>query len=274
MLVATRMATRLWSRSVVDHDVFHEGYEARRDRLDEALRRVGLEPEQLEDPRLAGSPGPRLYRSFVLPKSEKALAMASQPHRATTVAAEISYSVRETVAATTAWLENRDRTLKSRDAVHDLTVILDGLRSGENVGNIIRTVETAGGRAVVACGTTPAPPSPAVLKGACHAAEYVSVTVEPSAIDLVRRLKDDGVTVWALETTAHADSLYALTPPSPLALVLGNELVGVSPDVMQLCDRTVAIPTFGIKNSLNVGSAAAVAIYEVVRQWSAREGRR
>lgn len=262
------VTTRLWS-----HNVFHKGYEVRRDRLDEALRRVGVDPGQLEDPRLAGSPAPRLYRSFVLPKSEKALAMASQPHRATTVAAEISYSVRETVAAKTEWLENRDRTVRSRDYVHDLTVVLDGLRSGENVGNIIRTVETAGGRAVVACGTTPAPPSPAVLKGACHAAEYVSVTVEPSATDLVRRLKDDGVTVWALETTAHADSLYALPPPpTPLALVLGNELVGVSPEVMQLCHRTVAIPTFGIKNSLNVGSAASVAIYEFVRQWSA-EGR-
>ncbi|EGB13186.1 hypothetical protein AURANDRAFT_6212, partial [Aureococcus anophagefferens] len=147
----------------------------------------------------------------------------------------------------------------------DLTVILDGLRSGENVGNVIRTCETAGAR-VLCCGTTPAPPTPAVLKAACNAAPFVDVRREPSTLDAVRALQGRGVAVYALETTRGSVPLYDADLPAPLALVFGNELVGVHPDVLAACDGVVSLPTFGVKNSLNVASCAAAAVYEVVRR--------
>mmetsp|Transcript_13390 Transcript_13390/g.42317 ORF Transcript_13390/g.42317 Transcript_13390/m.42317 type:complete len:288 (+) Transcript_13390:72-935(+) len=259
------------STATFDDAVLHEGSELRRARLDAALREVGVEPAQLDDGRLDGSAALRAYRSFVLPKSEAALAMAEMPRRAATVAAQIAYSVRETLAAHTDWLTNTDRTLATRPAPLPLDVVLDGLRSGENVGNIIRTVETAGARSVVACGTTPAPPHPAVLKAACNA--VVDSRAEPSALDVVRSLQtESNAVVWALETTDRSVSLFDLEIPRdrPLALVLGNELVGVHPDVLLAADAIVHIPTFGAKNSLNVASAAAVAIYEARRQWDAR----
>ena len=254
------------STATFDDAVIVEGSDTRQKRLDERLRSVGFDPSELHDDRLAGSAAVRTYRSFVLPKSEKARAIADQPQRAATVAAQISYLARETIAKQTTWLVNRDT--QERRTRHPVTIILDGLRSGENVGNILRTAETAGA-SVIACGTTPRPPHPAVLKAACNAAEKVDFHVVPDARTLVTNLQNQNVTVWALETTTNATSLFDMEvePKSSLALVFGNELMGISPDVITLCDATVAIPTFGTKNSLNVASAVAVTVFEVLRQW-------
>ncbi|KAH8067150.1 hypothetical protein JL721_7849 [Aureococcus anophagefferens] len=235
------------SRSTATTDDFvadPAGAARRRARLDAALRDVGLDPASLDDDaRLRGSSALRTYRSFVLPKSLGALATAEAPQRAATIANQVAFQAREAVAAHEAWLVNVDRAAAERPAEppHDLTVILDGLRSGENVGNVIRTCETAGAR-VLCCGTTPAPPTPAVLKAACNAAPFVDVRREPVP-------------------------LYDADLPAPLALVFGNELVGVHPDVLAACDGVVSLPTFGVKNSLNVASCAAAAVYEVVRRW-------
>lgn len=260
------------STATFDDELFVEGSEARRHRLNAALRKVGVDPGQLDvDARLEGSAALRAYRSFVLPKSAKALAMSEQPSRATTVAAQIAFSVRETVAAHTTWLRNVDRVLAARSAPMPLDVVLDGIRSGENVGSIMRTIEAAGARSVVACGTTPTPPNAAVLKGACGA--VVDVHARPAALDVVRDYHRDGGVVWALETTDRSVPLYDLVVPEnrDLALVFGNELVGVDPAVLQEADAVVEIPCFGAKNSLNVAAAAAVVVYEVVRQRRVRE---
>ena len=260
------------SRSTATTDDFvadPAGAARRRARLDAALRDVGLDPASLDDDaRLRGSSALRTYRSFVLPKSLGALATAEAPQRAATIANQVAFQAREAVAAHEAWLVNVDRAAAERPAEppHDLTVILDGLRSGENVGNVIRTCETAGAR-VLCCGTTPAPPTPAVLKAACNAAHFVDVRREPSTLDAVRALQGRGVAVYALETTRGSVPLYDADLPAPLALVFGNELVGVHPDVLAACDGVVSLPTFGVKNSLNVASCAAAAVYEVVRRW-------
>mmetsp|Transcript_17487 Transcript_17487/g.26301 ORF Transcript_17487/g.26301 Transcript_17487/m.26301 type:complete len:304 (+) Transcript_17487:302-1213(+) len=262
------------STATFDDSLYVDGYEKRRALLDEALNTIGFDSNQLyNDTRLAGSAAVRTYRSFVLPKSRKALAMANQPQRATTVAAQIAFMTRETVANQSEWLRNRDRNLNTLDEMkrqpYELTIILDAIRSGENVGSIIRTAETAGAVRVLACGTTPFPPTPSVIKAACRSADYIACDHIPSAVDAVIQLQAKGVVVWALETTENAVSLHDIqVPKAPLAIVLGNELVGISPDVIQRCNQTVLIPTFGIKNSMNVAAAAAVTTFEIVRQWS------
>lgn len=70
-----------------------------------------------------------------------------------------------------------------------------------------------------------------------------------------------------METTDRSQPYTSVAFPQPAALLLGNELTGVSPEVMVACEGIVQIPTFGVKNSLNVASAASVAVYEVLRQW-------
>lgn len=263
------------SRSTASFDdlVFSDGWEDRRDRLDEALKRVGVDPRVLEtDPRLDGSPGLRAYRSFVLPKSEGAFAIANQPSRARTVAAQIAYFNRETVAEKTEWLVNWDRAVAETSSKWPVDIVLDGIRSGENVGNIIRTCETASARSVSCCGTTPAPPHPTVLKAACKA--VVDVRSEPSAFETIKKMQSDSTIVWAIETEMKGKSvsLYDVDLPSKkdLAIVFGNELMGVSPDIIEAADAVVHIPTFGMKNSLNVASATAVVLYEIVRRYTTR----
>ena len=87
----------------------------------------------------------------------------------------------------------------------------------------------------------------------------------------VRSLQKTGVKVYAMETTersvSYADTDFA--PQPGVALVLGNEQIGVDTQVLAACDGIVEIPTFGLKNSLNVASAGAIVVYEVLRQWGA-----
>jgi 23S rRNA (guanosine2251-2'-O)-methyltransferase len=73
--------------------------------------------------------------------------------------------------------------------------------------------------------------------------------------------------VWAVETTSASKSYTKVTYPRPLALVFGNEALGIDRQVLDLCDGMIEIPVFGYKNSLNVASAAAVVSYEILRQW-------
>mgnify|MGYP005687420509 FL=1 len=76
--------------------------------------------------------------------------------------------------------------------------------------------------------------------------------------------------MWALETTSHSVCYTEVDYPQPLALVLGNEALGVERATLERCDQMLEIPMYGYKNSLNVAGAAAVACFEVLRQWRAR----
>ena len=128
-----------------------------------------------------GSAALRHYTSFVYPKTEAALHNAMRPQRASTVASQIAFLVREQRAAHAEWLVNHDRAVQESDQGSNgrprtpLYLILDNLRSAANVGNILRAAEAARVEKVFCCGITPVPsPSePKVLKTALGAAEYV-----------------------------------------------------------------------------------------------------
>ena len=185
------------------------------------------------------------------------------------MAVDVVGLARQHLAEQAAWLRNRDRSLEERpEPPHaDLVVVLDGLRSGENVGSVLRSVETAGAGRVICCGTTPAPPTPAVLRAAMGCADLVTVERAPSTLETVSALRRDGFVVWACETTERSVNLFDTPPPRPLALVFGHEEFGVSVDVLEACDAVVEIPVYGLKNSLNVANAVAVALFDVVRRW-------
>ncbi len=101
------------------------------------------------------------------------------------------------------------------------------------------------------------------------AAEYVPQAHDGSTLRVVRALRAEGIAVWACETSERSVDLRRATLPRPLALVLGNELIGVDTAVLDECDAVVQIPTFGVKNSLNVATAGSVFIWEALRQWDA-----
>ena len=78
--------------------------------------------------------------------------------------------------------------------------------------------------------------------------------------------------MWALETTSRSRHYVQVSYPRPVALVLGNEALGVQPSVLDSCDELVEVPVFGFKNSLNVAAAGAVVVYEILRQWGYEPG--
>jgi len=86
-------------------------------------------------------------------------------------------------------------------------------------------------------------------------------------MDVVRELQGKGVAVWGVETTSNSQSLWTMEMTQPLALVFGNEVVGVHADVLEECDGLVSVPMLGVKNSLNVATCASIVMWEALRQW-------
>ena len=254
-----------------EEDRFAFGADRRAAALQEALQERGLEDVELllTSAQYRGSAALRTYLSFVYPKSAGALAMAEKPGRLATIAQSICFLAREQRASDAAWLRNHDRAVAEVAAAtrHPLHLVLDNVRSAHNVGNLYRAAEAARIECVHACGITPTPPEPKLLKTAMGSAEYVPHTHDGSTLRVVRSLQERGIAVWACETTARSQDLRRTKLPMPLALVLGNELIGVDTEVIDACDGIVEIPTFGVKNSLNVATAGTVLMWEALRQW-------
>ena len=264
------------SRSTAQPDAeaeFTIGSAARQERLDKALKDLGFDPLALiDDPKFRGSAALRMYNSFVLPKSKGAFATAELPQRASVIANSINFKVREMRSHQEDWLRNHDKSLAEVDRDPTprcpLTVVLDNVRSAHNVGNIIRLAEAAKITNVVLCGITPAPPNPKILKTALGAADYVPFEQAGSTLDVIKKLKEEGIAVWGIETTAQSKTLWKVDmPKSGVAVIFGNELVGVDAQVLKECDELICLPTFGKKNSLNVATCASVVVYEALRQW-------
>ena len=144
--------------------------------------------------------------------------------------------------------------------------VLDNLRSAFNVGSIIRAADCALVEKVTFCGITAHPPHKKLEKTALGALAYVPWEYRPTAKDAVLALKEQGVSVVALELTDKSRVIWDHRFPLPVALVLGNEALGVSEDVLELADAIVEIPMLGYKNSVNVAVAFGIAVYEIQRQ--------
>ena len=151
---------------------------------------------------------------------------------------------------------------------HPLILVLDNLRSAFNVGSIFRTADASRIEKLILCGYTPRPPNPKLQKTSMGTLDFVKWEHVQSTREAVVQLQKSGVSVFALETTNTSQSLFAASLPRPSALVLGNEALGVSEDVLRCVDGIYEIPLFGFKNSLNVASAAAISVFEALRQWN------
>jgi 23S rRNA (guanosine2251-2'-O)-methyltransferase len=271
---------------------FFEESEERRERLHRALQEIGFPTESfLESPEFRGSAALRTYNSFILPKSKGALAMTNQPQRAAVVANNISFLMREHRSHQEEWLRNHDRSVQEAAELNKnnmqrrpkIAIVLDDVRSAHNVGNILRAAEASSCEQVVLGGSmTPSPPHPKVLKTALGAAEYVRYQTAISTLQAVRNLKADGYRIFGIETTSKSNLLWQVSffpdqtdalsdekeeTLGKVALIFGNELVGVDIQVLEECDELVSVPTHGIKNSLNVATCVSIIIWEALRQW-------
>lgn len=148
-----------------------------------------------------------------------------------------------------------------------LYLILDDLRSAFNVGSIFRSAECFGVSQIYLCGYTPTPENKKVQKTAMGTDEYVKWSAHSSVEQVVKELKKDGFTIYALETTSNAKDISKTEFKKRCALILGNEALGISKETLKFADEIIQIPLSGWKNSLNVGVCAAICCYEISRQW-------
>ncbi|MBY0553584.1 TrmH family RNA methyltransferase [bacterium] len=163
---------------------------------------------------------------------------------------------------------DRDHLVTKRVPLH---FVIDNMRSAFNVGSIFRTSDTIGAQKLWLTGYTPTPHQLQVEKAALGASFIVDWEV-CKFTEAIEKLKASGVKIVALETSSKAvDISYPFDEKVPTAFVVGNERFGLEVDQLALCDEIRKIPTYGIKNSLNAATAAAIAGYEWRKQWAETE---
>lgn len=142
-------------------------------------------------------------------------------------------------------------------------VVLDNIRSGNNIGSIFRTCDAFAISKLWLCGITASPPNKEILKTALGATDSVSWEHTKNVIELVHKLKKDGFCVLSIEQHEKSTPLsdYKPSKSEKYALILGNEVEGISAEILSLCNGILEIPQFGSKKSLNVAVAAGVALW-------------
>jgi tRNA G18 (ribose-2'-O)-methylase SpoU len=141
-------------------------------------------------------------------------------------------------------------------------IVLDNIRSALNVGSIFRTADAFGIEAIYLCGITACPPHREILKTALGATETVPWKYFDHAARALLQLRSSGYSTAAIEQTDRSISLKEFIPASKQAVVLGNEIDGISNEVLQYCDAFIEIPQFGFKHSLNVAVCAGIVLWE------------
>jgi len=144
-----------------------------------------------------------------------------------------------------------------------LVVILNNIRSLHNVGSIFRTCDGAGVEKLWLGGITGYPPRAEISKTAIGAEENVVWEHAQDPVVPVRELKSKGYHILALEQTDQSVPYSDVRPAGPVCLIVGNEVEGVSDELIELCDSAADIPMRGVKNSLNAAVAAGIMIYHL-----------
>lgn len=157
------------------------------------------------------------------------------------------------------------------DSIHKVQklpvyVVLNSIRSNYNVGAIFRTSDGAMIEKLFLCGYTPCPPKKEVLKTALGSTDSVKWEYIKDAKSVIHEMKNKGIQICALELTDKSVPYHQIKSDDfPICLIVGNEITGVSQELLDLCDASVEIPQYGIKQSLNVAVAYGIAIFEMRR---------
>ncbi len=148
-----------------------------------------------------------------------------------------------------------------------IIVILDDIRSMHNVGSAFRTCDAFRIGALYLCGYTPQPPHRDIHKTALGATDTVNWQYFTTTIDAVNTAKEEGYKIIAIEQAHDSTMLdnYNVILGEKIALVFGNEVGGVSEEVMKVADECIEIPQWGSKHSLNISVSLGVVLWEMVR---------
>jgi len=149
-----------------------------------------------------------------------------------------------------------------------LVVVLDNVRSCNNIGSFFRTSDALLIDSIYLCGITATPPNKEIHKTALDAEKTVNWQYFEHTEDAIEKLKGDGFTVYAIEQIDNSIMLPEFSPEQDekIALVFGNEVKGVQQKVVDLCDGAIEIPQFGTKHSFNVSVSAGIVLWDIFKK--------
>ncbi|MGB3590174.1 MAG: RNA methyltransferase [Nonlabens sp.] len=146
-----------------------------------------------------------------------------------------------------------------------LTIVLDNVRSLNNIGSVFRTADCYRVEKIILCGITAQPPHKEIRKTALGATETVDWDYEDETLDAVQKLQRQGYTVCAIEQAVDAISLHEsqFDQQQKVAIVLGNEVKGVQQKVVNACDKVIELEQYGTKHSLNISVCTGIVVYDL-----------
>lgn len=170
-------------------------------------------------------------------------------------------------------LKNRELNRLSVDEYKNtnktpLVVVLDNIRSCNNIGSVFRTSDALLVKKIYLCGITATPPNNDIRKTALDAEKSVEWEYFEHTEDVVKKLKNEGYTVYAIEQVENSILLpnYQPKPNEKPALVFGNEVKGVKQTVVDICNGSIEIPQYGTKHSFNISVSAGIVLWDVFQK--------
>lgn len=147
-------------------------------------------------------------------------------------------------------------------------IVLDNIRSLNNVGSFFRTADAFRARKLILCGYTQNPPHREITRSALGAENSVIWEKEENTLQAVLKLREQGYRIFSVEQAEGSTLLqnFELQPGVPCAFVFGNEVEGVADEVIEASDACIEIPQFGTKHSFNVSVSAGIVLWEFVRK--------
>lgn len=151
-------------------------------------------------------------------------------------------------------------------------VVLDNVRSLNNIGSVFRTSDAFLVNKILLCGITAAPPHREIQKSALGATESVDWQYFADTVDAIEQLRGEGFIIYSIEQVDESIGLKDLSfqPGEKIALVFGHEVRGVAEDIIKLSDYCIEIDQYGTKHSLNISVCAGIVIWEVFKKFEAK----
>jgi len=151
-----------------------------------------------------------------------------------------------------------------------IIIVLDNIRSLNNIGSVFRTADAFLIEAVYLCGITAKPPHREIQKTALGSTETVEWNYFSSTTEAVNKLKSNGFKIASIEQAENSTMLneFSFKQDEKLAIVFGNEVKGVDQEVINLSDVVIEIPQYGTKHSLNISVSAGVVIWELYQKFN------
>ena len=170
-------------------------------------------------------------------------------------------------------LENSELERKSIEAFKNsektpLILVLDDIRSLNNIGSVFRTADAFLIEKIILCGITASPPNKEIHKTALGATETVTWEHHANVLEVIENLKKEKVIVLAIEQVESAIYLqdFEVEKGQKYALVFGNEVHGVAQEAVKLCDGCIEIPQLGTKHSLNISVSAGIVVWDLFQK--------